>query len=69
MNVGVKEKPVELSYDGYVPTAMRIVNAIPMACAGKGGVLIVQDLSLYLPGSAFRSEMTYIEVHKTCKTR
>ncbi len=64
-----KKKPVELSYDGYVLTAMRIVNAVPMVCAGKGGVLTIHDLSLYLPGSAFRSEMTYIEVHKAWKTR
>lgn len=68
MNVGVKAKPEELSYDGYVLTAMRIVNAIPMVCAGRGGILTIHDLPLYLPGSAFRSEATYIEGHKICKT-
>lgn len=66
MNVGVPEKPEELSYDGYVLTAMRVVNAIPLVCAAKPGILTIHDLPLYLPSSAFRSDAVYI-VHKVCK--
>ncbi len=67
MNVGVPEKPEELSYDGYVLTAMRVVNAIPAVCAAEPGVLTIHDVPLYLPGSAFRSDATYIANHKVSK--
>lgn len=63
MNVGVPEKPEELSYDGYVLTAMRVVNAIPEVCKAKPGVLTIHDLPLYMPSSAFRSDATFID-HK-----
>ena len=66
MNVGVAEKPEELSYDGYVLTAMRIVNAIPYVVAGKPGILTVHDVPMTTPYSAFRSDATFIE-HKICK--
>ena len=66
MNVGVPERPEELSYDGYILTAMRIVNAIPQVCAAKAGVLTIHDLPLYLPQSAFRSDVTFNEGHKIC---
>ena len=66
MNVGVPEKPEELSYDGYVLTAMRVVNAIPAVCKAKSGVLTIHDLPLYMPSSAFRSDATFID-HKISK--
>lgn len=36
MNVSLPEQPEELSYEGYVFTAMRIVNAIPYVCWKAG---------------------------------
>lgn len=66
MNVSLPEQPEELSYEGYVLTAMRIVNAIPYVCAGKPGILTIQDFPMALPHSAFRSEATGIH-HKICK--
>lgn len=66
MNVGVPERPEELSYDGYVLTAMRIVNAIPSVCAHEGGIATIRDLPLYLPSNAFRSDATLID-HKISK--
>lgn len=65
-NVGNPAKPEELSYDGYVLTAMRIVNAIPYVVAAKPGIRTVQELPMTLPHSAFRSDATFIE-HKICK--
>ena len=66
MNVGVKEKPEELSYDGYVLTAMRVVNFIPYVCKAKGGIVTIEDMpNLILPNNAFRSDKTYIN-HKIC---
>ena len=66
MNVGVPERPEELSYDGYILTAMRIVNAIPYVCNAKPGILTVHDLPMTLPSSAFRSDVTFMEGHKIC---
>ena len=53
-------QPEELSYEGYVFTAMRIVNAIPHVCAGKPGILTIHDFPMALPDNAFRSEATHI---------
>jgi 2,4-diaminopentanoate dehydrogenase len=64
--VGLPEKPSELAYDGYVMTAMRIVNAIPYVCAAPAGIATVLDLPLTLPSSAFRSDATFID-HKRCR--
>lgn len=66
MNVSKPEQPEELSYEGYVLTAMRIVNAIPYVCAAKPGIVTVHDIPMGLPHSAFRSEDTNIK-HKICK--
>lgn len=66
MNVGVPQRPEELSYDGYILTAMRIVNAVPAVCEAKAGVLTIHDIPLYLPQSAFRSDVTFNEGHKIC---
>lgn len=66
-NVGNPAKPEELSYDGYILTAMRIVNAIPYVVAAKPGIRTVQELPMTLPRSAFRSDVTYIEGHKICR--
>lgn len=68
MNVGVPEKPEELSYDGYVLTAMRVVNAIPEVCKAAPGVLTIHDIPLYLPSSAFRSDAVFID-HKISKAK
>lgn len=68
MNVSLPEQPEELSYEGYVFTAMRIVNAIPHVCAGKPGILTIHDFPMALPDNAFRSEATHID-HKICKAR
>lgn len=68
MNVSLPEHPEELSYEGYVLTAMRIVNAIPHVCAGKPGILTIHDFPMALPRSAFRSEAAHID-HKICKAR
>ncbi len=65
MNVSL---PEELSYEGYVFTAMRIVNAIAHVCAGKPGILTIHDFPMALPDNAFRSEATHIE-HKICKAK
>lgn len=65
-NVGDAENPEELSYDGYVMTAMRIVNAIPYVCASHDGILTIHDLPLTTPSTAFRSDATFVE-HKICK--
>lgn len=67
MNVGVPERPEELSYDGYILTAMRIVNAIPAVCAAKAGILTIHDIPMYLPQSAFRSDATFNKGHKICQ--
>lgn len=66
MNVSRPEQPEELSYEGYVLTAMRIVNAVPYICAAKPGILTIHDIPMTLPRSAFRSEATNIP-HKICK--
>lgn len=63
MNVGNPAKPEELSYDGYILTGMRIVNAIPEVVKAKPGILTVHDIPMYLPQSAFRSDATFVE-HK-----
>ena len=68
MNVSLPEQPEELSYEGYVFTAMRIVNAIPYVCAGKPGILTIHDFPMALPSNAFRSDATHIE-HKICKAK
>jgi hypothetical protein len=65
-SVGDPEKPEELAYDGYVMTAMRIVNAIPYVCAAPAGITTFRDLPLTTPSSAFRSDATFID-HKICK--
>lgn len=66
MNVSKPDQPEELSYEGYVLTAMRIVNAIPQVCAAKPGIVTIHDIPMGLPHSAFRSEDTNIK-HKICK--
>ena len=68
MNVGVPERPEELSYDGYVLTAMRVVNAIPAVCRAVGGVVTIHDIPEYLPSGAFRSDATFIN-HKVSKAK
>ena len=68
MNVSKPEQPEELSYEGYVLTAMRIVNAIPHVCAAKPGIVTIHDIPMGLPHSAFRSEATNIR-HKVCKAK
>ena len=68
MNVSLPEQPEELSYEGYVLTTMRIVNAIPHVCAGKPGILTIHDFPMALPCSAFRSDATHID-HKICKAK
>ena len=68
MNVGTADHPEELSYDGYVLTAMRIVNAIPYVVEGKPGILTVHDVPLTTPHSAFRSDAVRID-HKICKAK
>jgi hypothetical protein len=65
-SVGDPQKPEELSYDGYVMTAMRIVNAIPYVCAAPAGITTFRDLPLTTPSSAFRSDAESVE-HKICK--
>lgn len=67
-NVGVAEKPEELSYDGYVMTAMRIVNAIPYLCEAPAGIHTIHDMPLTTPKETFRSDATFIE-HKICKAK
>ena len=66
MNVGIPEKPEELSYDGYVLTAMRVVNAIPAVCDANGGIITIGDISKYLPSDVFRSDKTFIN-HKVSR--
>ena len=66
MNVGIPERPEELSYDWYVLTAMRVVNAIPAVCKAKGGIVTIHDIPEYLPSGAFRSDATFID-HKVSK--
>ena len=66
INVSKPEQPEELSYEGYVLTAMRIVNAIPNVCAARPGIVTIHDIPMGLPHSAFRSEATNIQ-HKICK--
>lgn len=68
MNVGNPKTPEELSYDGYILTGMRIVNAIPEVVKAKPGILTVHDIPLYLPKSAFRSDATFVE-HKVLKVK
>ena len=68
MNVSLPEHPEELSYEGYVFTAMRIVNAIPYVCAAKPGILTIHDFPLTLPSNVFRSDATHID-HKICKAK
>jgi hypothetical protein len=65
-SVGDPSKPEELAYDGYLMTAMRIVNAIPYVCAAPAGITTFRDLPLTTPSSAFRSDATFID-HKICK--
>lgn len=66
MNVGTADHPEELSYDGYVLTAMRIVNAIPYVVEGRAGILTVHNVPMTTPYSAFRSDAVRIP-HKICK--
>lgn len=68
MNVSRADQPQELSYEGYVLTAMRIVNAIPHVCAGKPGVLTIHDFPMPLPSSVFRSDAISVP-HKICKAK
>jgi len=35
-------------------------------CRAKAGILTVHDVPLYLPQSAFRSDVTFNEGHKIC---
>lgn len=65
-SVGNPDKPEELAYDGYLMTAMRVVNAIPYVCAAAPGITTFRDLPLTTPSSAFRSDATFID-HKICK--
>lgn len=65
-SVGDPAKPEELAYDGYLMTAMRIVNAIPYVCAAPAGITTFLELPLTTPSSAFRSDATFID-HKICK--
>jgi hypothetical protein len=65
-SVGDPQRPQELAYDGYVMTAMRIVNAIPYVCAAPPGIATFRDLPLTTPTSALRSDATFID-HKICK--
>ncbi len=65
-SVGNPHKPEELAYDGYLMTAMRVVNAIPYVCAAAPGITTFRDLPLTTPTSAFRSDTTFID-HKICK--
>lgn len=67
-NVGLKENPEELSYDGYVMTAMRIVNAIPYVCEAAAGIVTIHDLPLTTPSTAFRSDAVFVP-HKVCKPK
>jgi hypothetical protein len=64
-SVGNPQKPEELAYDGYLMTAMRVVNAIPYVCAAAPGITTFRDLPLTTPSSAFRSDATFID-HKIC---
>lgn len=68
MNVGNPKTPEELSYDGYILTGMRLVNAIPEVVKAKPGILTVHDIPLYLPQNAFRSDATFVE-HKILKAK
>ncbi len=65
-NIGDPTKPGELGYDGYLMTAMRIVNAIPYVCAAPPGIATFHELPLTTPSSAFRSDATVID-HKIMK--
>lgn len=65
-SVGDPDKPEELAYDGYVMTAMRIVNAVPYVCAAEPGITTFMALPLTTPSSAFRSDAVVID-HKICK--
>jgi hypothetical protein len=65
-SVGDPAKPQELSYDGYVMTTMRIVNAIPYVCAAPAGITTFRDLPITAPSTAFRSDATFVN-HKICK--
>lgn len=69
MNVSPPDHPEELSYEGYVFTAMRIVNAIPEVCAAKPGILTVHDIGLPRPSNVFRSDAVHIEGHKISDPR
>lgn len=65
-SVGDPDRPAELAYDGYVMTAMRIVNAIPYVCAAPPGIVTFRDLPLTTPSTAFRSDATFVD-HRICK--
>ncbi|CAN7587394.1 hypothetical protein LJR219_004373 [Phenylobacterium sp. LjRoot219] len=65
-SVGDPDKPEELGYDGYVMTAMRIVNAVPYVCAAPPGITTFRVLPLTTPSNAFRSDATFID-HKICR--
>ncbi len=67
-SIGDPNKPEELSYDGYVMTAMRIVNAIPYVAAAPAGITTFRDLPLTTPSSAFRSSAVYVP-HKICRPK
>ena len=68
MNVGTADHPEELSYDGYVLTAMRVLNAAPYVVNAEPGIITVHDLPLTTPSSAFRSDAVYVP-HKVCRTK
>lgn len=68
MNVSPPEHPEELSYEGYVLTAMRIVNAIPNVCKAAPGILNIDDFPMSLPSNAFRSDAVHID-HKICSPK
>lgn len=68
MNVSVPEHPEELSYEGYVLTGMRLMNAIPEVVAAKPGIVTVHDIAMPKPSAVFRSDMTSF-AHKVCAVK
>ncbi len=63
MNVGTADRPLELSYEGSVMTAMRLVNAVVPVCAAKPGIVTIHDLPMGTPSNVFRSDAVAIN-HK-----
>lgn len=64
--MGDSEHPENQGYEGYVLTAMRIINAIPFVVESKPGLLTSLDMPLYAPTKAFRSDETLVD-HKVCR--